>query len=239
MNQTTSFPPYNIFMGTRPLPCPYIKGQVERKVVTDLSTPNAMELYEDLSRAGFRRSHSLAYRPACPNCNACIPVRIRVKDFNWSRSFRRIMKRNIDVTARDIVGSATEEQYILFTRYQKSRHTHSDMASMKFVDFKAMIEDSPIDTRVIEFRNKEEDLIGAMLVDRQLDALSAVYSLFDPDLSDRSLGTYMILWLIDKAIKNKASYVYLGYWIEESRKMAYKKRFRPLEGLTSDGWKTI
>ena len=162
-----------------------------------------------------------------------------MKDFNWSRSFRRIMKRNIDVTARDIVGSATEEQYILFTRYQKSRHTHSDMASMKFVDFKAMIEDSPIDTRVIEFRNKEEDLIGAMLVDRQLDALSAVYSLFDPDLSDRSLGTYMILWLIDKAIKNKASYVYLGYWIEESRKMAYKKRFRPLEGLTSDGWKTI
>ncbi|MEE2654759.1 MAG: arginyltransferase [Pseudomonadota bacterium] len=239
MNQTINFQPHNIFMGTRALPCPYIEGRVERKVVTDLVTPNGAELYENLSRAGFRRSHSLAYRPACPDCNACVPARIRVEDFEWTRSFRRLIRKNSDLTVLDMAGRATEEQYFLFTRYQRSRHADGEMANMNFGNFKAMIEDSPIDTRIIEFRNNNETLVGTMLADRQVDALSAVYSLFDPDCDKRSLGTYMVLWLVREAIKNKLSYVYLGYWIKESQKMAYKERFRPLEGLTSDGWKTI
>ncbi len=239
MNQTINFQPHNIFMSTRALPCPYIEGRVERKVVTNLFTPNGIELYENLSRAGFRRSHSLAYRPACPDCSACVPVRIRVDDFEWTRSFRRLIRKNSDLTVLDMAGRATEEQYFLFTRYQRARHAEGEMANMKFNDFKAMIEDSPIDTRIIEFRNNDETLVGTMLADRQVDALSAVYSLYEPNCDKRSLGTYMVLWLVQQAIKNKLSYVYLGYWIKESQKMAYKARFRPLEGLTSDGWKII
>tara|TARA_B110000196_G_scaffold234140_1_gene202576 strand:- start:119 stop:451 length:333 start_codon:yes stop_codon:yes gene_type:complete len=110
---------------------------------------------------------------------------------------------------------------------------------MSFQDFRAMIEDSPIDTRIIEFRDPEGSLVAVMLADRQMDAMSAVYSLFDPELDKRSLGTYMVLWLIKQAEANDLPHVYLGYWIEESPKMSYKKRFRPLEGLTPDGWKTL
>jgi arginyl-tRNA--protein-N-Asp/Glu arginylyltransferase len=239
MNRPVELRPHRFFMGTRALPCPYIPGRVERKVVTDLATPDAMKLYENLSRAGFRRSHSLAYRPACPGCTACVPVRIRVEDFDWSRSFRRITNRNADLTTRDMAGHATMEQYRLFTRYQRSRHSGGEMSSMSFRDFRAMIEDSPIDTRIIEFRDPEGSLVAVMLADRQMDAMSAVYSLFDPELDKRSLGTYMVLWLIKQAEANDLPHVYLGYWIEESPKMSYKTRFRPLEGLTPDGWKTL
>jgi arginyl-tRNA--protein-N-Asp/Glu arginylyltransferase len=239
MNRPIELHPHRFFMSTRALPCPYLPGRVERKVVTDLATPNATEIYDNLARAGFRRSHSLAYRPACPSCTACVPVRIRVKDFEWSRSFRRIANRNADLTTRDMAGHATMEQYRLFTRYQRSRHSGSEMSSMSFLDFRAMIEDSPIDTRIIEFRDPEGSLVAVMLADRQIDAMSAVYSLFNPELDKRSLGTYMVLWLIKQAEANDLPYVYLGYWIEKSPKMSYKKRFRPLEGLTPDGWKTL
>jgi arginyl-tRNA--protein-N-Asp/Glu arginylyltransferase len=239
MNRPVELRPHRFFMGTRALPCPYIPGRVERKVVTDLATPDAMKLYDNLSRAGFRRSHSLAYRPACPGCTACVPVRIRVEDFDWSRSFRRITNRNADLTTRDMAGHATMEQYRLFTRYQRSRHSGGEMSSMSFRDFRAMIEDSPIDTRIIEFRDPEGSLVAVMLADRQMDAMSAVYSLFDPELDKRSLGTYMVIWLIKQAEANDLPHVYLGYWIEESPKMSYKTRFRPLEGLTPDGWKTL
>ena len=239
MNRPVELRPHRFFMGTRALPCPYIPGRMERKVVTDLATSDAMKLYDNLSRAGFRRSHSLAYRPACPGCTACVPVRIRVEDFDWSRSFRRITNRNADLTTRDMAGHATMEQYRLFTRYQRSRHSGGEMSSMSFRDFRAMIEDSPIDTRIIEFRDPEGSLVAVMLADRQMDAMSAVYSLFDPELDKRSLGTYMVLWLIKQAEANDLPHVYLGYWIEESPKMSYKTRFRPLEGLTPDGWKTL
>ena len=239
MNRPVELRPHRFFMGTRALPCPYIPGRVERKVVTDLATPDAMKLYDNLSRAGFRRSHSLAYRPACPGCTACVPVRIRVEDFDWSRSFRRITNRNADLTTRDMAGHATMEQYRLFTRYQRSRHSGGEMSSMSFRDFRAMIEDSPIDTRIIEFRDPEGSLVAVMLADRQMHAMSAVYSLFDPELDKRSLGTYMVLWLIKQAEDIELPHVYLGYWIEESPKMSYKTRFRPLEGLTPDGWKTL
>ena len=239
MNRPAQLRPRSFFMGTRALPCPYIPGRVERKVVTDLANPDAMDLYDNLARAGFRRSHSLAYRPACPGCTACVPVRIRVNDFHWSRSFRRLIKRNAHLTVRDMAGHATIEQYYLFTRYQRSRHADGEMASMSFRDFHAMIEDSPIDTRIIEFRDPEDTLVAVMLADRQVDALSAVYSLFDPDLDKYSLGTYMILWLVQQAINQSLLHVYLGYWIKESPKMSYKARFRPLEALTPDGWQTL
>ena len=239
MNRPGELRQHRFFMGTRALPCPYIPGRIERKVVTDLSDPDALELYDNLARAGFRRSHSLAYRPACPACTACVPVRIRVEDFHWSRSFRRLIKRNEYLTIRDMAAHATIEQYHLFTRYQRCRHSDGEMASMSFRDFHAMIEDSPIDTRIIEFRDVEKTLVAVMLADRQVDALSAVYSLFDPDLDKYSLGTYMVLWLVQQAVDKGLPYVYLGYWIKESPKMSYKARFQPLEALTPEGWQTL
>ena len=231
--------PQRFFIGTRPLPCPYLAGRVERKVVTDLATPDAERLYANLSREGFRRSHGLAYRPACPGCSACVPVRIVVDGFRTSRSFRRNIRSNADLSVHDMAAEATAEQYNLFFHYQHTRHSGGEMSTMSFRDYQAMVEDSPVETRIIEFRTPAGDLAGVMLADRQTDAMSAVYSFFDSGYESRSLGTYMVLWLIADAEQRALPYVYLGYWIEGSGKMAYKSRFQPLEGLAPDGWSAI
>lgn len=228
--------PDRFFFGTRSLPCPYIEGQTERKVVTDLSGPNAEELYERLSRAGFRRSHNLAYRPACPTCNACIPVRIAAGEFAMTKSFRRVMSANADLTADDTDAIATVEQYRLFSAYQRARHEGGDMSGMAFNDYRAMVEDTPVASRTVEFRDGDGTLVAVMLMDRMEDSLSAVYSFFDGGMARRSLGTYMILWMVEQARTLGLPYVYLGYWIEGSDKMAYKARFQPLETLGDDGW---
>jgi arginyl-tRNA--protein-N-Asp/Glu arginylyltransferase len=238
MNQTL-IRPDRFFFGTRSLPCPYLDGQVERKVVTDLSGPNAAELYERLSRAGFRRSHGLAYRPACPSCNACIPVRIVAASFDMTKSFRRVAAANADLVADETDALATVEQYRLFSSYQRVRHEGGDMAEMTFNDYRAMVEDTPVASRTVEFRDGEGTLIAVMLMDRLEDSLSAVYSFYDGRQTRRSLGTYMILWMIERCRELHIPYVYLGYWIEASDKMAYKARFRPLEALGPQGWKTI
>ncbi len=229
--------PDRFFFGTRVLPCPYIPGRQERKVVTDLSGPGADELYERMSRAGFRRSHGLAYRPACPNCSACIPIRICTDGFETTRSIRRVARINADLAAEDLSAIATVEQFRLFARYQRSRHGGGDMSSMTFSDYRSMVEDTPIDTRLVEFRNRDGALVGVMLADRLGDSLSAVYSFFAPDQPRRSLGTYMVYWLVERAAAGGLPHVYLGYWIEECAKMAYKVRFRPVEILGSGGWR--
>ena len=237
MNETLRKPD-RFFFGTRKLPCPYLDNRTERKVVTDLSGPNSAEMYARLSRAGFRRSHGLAYRPACPSCSSCVPVRINVVDFKHTRSFRRIRRANVDLFTENIAAIATAEQYRLFSRYQHLRHNGGDMSSMTYEDYRVLIEDTPVETRLIEFRNKEKKLFAVMLADQMIDSLSAVYSFFDPDASDRSPGTYMILKLVEHARELSLDYVYLGYWIEESPKMSYKERFRPLERLGPNGWIT-
>lgn len=228
--------PDRFFFGTRSLPCPYIEGQTERKVVTDLSGHNAEELYERLSRAGFRRSHNLAYRPACPTCNACIPVRIAAGEFEMTKSFRRVMGANADLTADDTDAIATVEQYRLFSAYQRARHEGGDMSGMAFNDYRAMVEDTPVTSRTVEFRDGDGALVAVMLMDRMEDSLSAVYSFFDGSMARRSLGTFMILWMVEHARTLGLPYVYLGYWIDGSDKMAYKARFQPLEILGDDGW---
>ena len=235
MNQTLNKPD-RFFFGTRKLPCPYLEGRAERKVVTDLSGQNSAELYERLSRAGFRRSHGLAYRPACPSCTSCVPVRINAARFEDTASFRRIRRLNSDLVTANISALATAEQYRLFTRYQHLRHGGGDMSSMSYDDYRALIEDTPVETRLIEYRESTGKLVAAMLADRLDDSLSAVYSFFDPDSNGRSAGSYMILWLVDHARELGLRYVYLGYWIEGSAKMSYKERFRPLERLGPDGW---
>jgi len=233
-----SIPPQH-FYRTAALPCPYIPGQVERKLITELVGNEAMEFYNALSRAGFRRSHHLAYRPACILCQACVPVRIPVAEFVPSRSLRRIQKANADLSVRVTRPHATLEQFRLFARYQRSRHADSDMASMTFGDFRAMMEDSPVTSRVVELRDGAGTFLGACLVDVLDDGLSAVYSFFDPEQSRRSLGTLLILGLVDVVRQRAQPYAYLGYWIAESRKMAYKARFRPLEGLGPTGWRRL
>jgi arginyl-tRNA--protein-N-Asp/Glu arginylyltransferase len=227
------------FYTTAPLPCPYVPGRTERKVVTEISGPEAEGLHDKLSRAGFRRSHNIAYAPVCPACRACIPIRIPVATFQPDRTLRRVAKANAQVEGFEAPARASAEQFQLFQRYQQARHGDGDMATMSFYDYRAMIEDTPIETMLVEFREPDDRLLGACLTDRLADGLSAVYSYFAPGLERRSLGTYAILWLVERARALGLPYVYLGYWVPESRKMAYKARFRPSEILSGGHWRIL
>jgi arginine-tRNA-protein transferase len=226
----------HFFYTTAPLPCPYVQGRMERKVVTELAGVSAESLHDRLSRGGFRRSHNIAYAPVCPSCNACVPIRIRARDFTPNRTQKRLIRANADLTVQEMPPRATAEQFQLFQRYQQLRHGDGDMATMSFYDYRAMVEDTPIETSVVEFRNPGGVLVGACLTDRLGDGLSAVYSFFATDMDERSLGTYAILWLIGRAVELCLPNVYLGYWVEESRKMAYKAKFRPSEILRGGQW---
>lgn len=227
------------FYTTAPLPCPYLPGRIERKVVTEVAGPDAERLHDQLSRAGFRRSHNIAYAPACPGCHACIPIRIPVASFRPDRTQRRTWRANAALEGLEAPPRATTEQFQLFQRYQRARHGEGDMAAMSFYDYRAMVEDTPIETCLVEFRDGADRLLGACLTDRLGDGLSAVYSFFEPDCRDRSLGTYTILWLVARARRLALPYVYLGYWVAESRKMAYKSRFRPCEILSRGSWHVL
>lgn len=227
------------FFTTAPLPCPYLPDRLERKLVTELSGPGAENLHEALARSGFRRSHSIAYAPACPGCKACVPVRVVVKDFERRRTLSRLWRENADLIATRVPARATTEQYELFARYQQSRHAGSDMALMGFYEYSAMIEDSPIDTFMVEFRDRAGVLTAVCLIDRTSDGLSAVYSFFESNGSRDGLGNYVVLWLIAQARKLDLPYAYLGYWITNSAKMAYKARFQPLECLGPNGWQRL
>jgi arginine-tRNA-protein transferase len=227
------------FYTTAPLPCPYLPGRTERKVVTEITGPEAEALHDRLSRAGFRRSHNIAYAPVCPSCQACVPIRIPVAAFQPDRTQRRILRFNAGMEGFEVPARATSEQFHLFQRYQNARHGEGDMATMSFYDYRAMVEDTPIETLIVEYRDPDGRLVGACLTDRLGDGLSAVYSFFAPELERRSLGTYCVLWLVERARAQGLPYVYLGYWVGESRKMAYKSRFRPSEVLLNGAWRIL
>lgn len=228
--------PVQQFFRSGPLPCPYIPGQIERKLFTRLMGPQAPTVNSSLSRAGFRRSHDIVYRPVCPACTACVPVRVPVAAFTPDRTMRRLLSRNADLSATLQPAVATTEQFSLFRRYQAARHGDSDMSRMTRDDFDAMVEEGQVDTRMIEVRAADGSLCAALLADCLDDGLSAVYSFFDPHQPRRSLGTWLILQTIEMCRREGLAYAYLGYWIAGSRKMAYKIRFKPLEGLGRDGW---
>lgn len=233
-------------------PCPYLPTQLERKVWTLLDDAQNPD-YAGLARGGFRRSHMIAYRPACPTCSACVPVRIPVARLRWSKSFRRAWRANADLAAVNRPAIATGEQFRLFQRYLTARHHDGEMAGMTALDYRCMIEDSPLSSQVVEWRRPGEvapalppadrdrptHLTAACLIDRMEDGLSAVYSFFEPGMPQRSLGSHIVLWLVEQARAEGLPYVYLGYWIAASRKMAYKARFQPLEGLIDGRWRTI
>jgi arginyl-tRNA--protein-N-Asp/Glu arginylyltransferase len=234
------------FYLTAPSPCPYLAGQEERKVFTHLVGGRAGDLNDILTQGGFRRSQSIAYRPACETCRACVSVRVVAKDFRPTRSMRRVGERNADVIGEMRASTPTSEQYSVFRSYLDSRHRDGGMADMTVLDYAMMIEDSHVDTRLVEYRLRGPDsringrgtgrLLAVALTDVLNDGLSMVYSFFDPEYADRSLGTQMILDHIARAQAMGLDYVYLGYWVPNSRKMDYKGRFLPQERLAPAGW---
>ena len=234
------------FYLTAPSPCPYLPGKEERKVFTHLVGERAPELNDLLTHGGFRRSQSIAYRPACESCRACVSVRVVVDAFRATRSMRRVLDLNGDLVGEMRVPVPTSEQYSVFRGYLDSRHRDGGMADMTVLDYAMMVEDSHVETRIIEYRRRGPDthvtgrgagaLLGVALTDVLGDGLSMVYSFFDPDASDRSLGTFMILDHIARARRLGLSYVYLGYWVKGSKKMDYKGRFLPQERLMPEGW---
>jgi leucyl-tRNA---protein transferase len=224
------------FFITAPAPCPYLPNRFERKVFTHLIGPEARKLNSHLSHGGFRRSQNIAYRPACDGCTACISVRVRVNEFAATDSHKRIARRNADLSGRITAARATGEQYSVFRAYIDSRHGNGGMADMTVLDFSAMVDDSFTDSRLTEYRDRDGRLVSAILTDILEDGISLIYSFFDPDDEQRSLGTFMILDQIARANRLGLPYAYLGYWVQGSRKMDYKGNFLPQERLTADGW---
>ncbi|MHA1560213.1 MAG: arginyltransferase [Alphaproteobacteria bacterium] len=237
------------FYLTAPTPCPYLPGREERKVFTHLVGDRAPALNDVLTQGGFRRSQNIAYRPACEACRSCVSVRVAAGDFTLTRNLRRTQRQNIDIVGIEVEPSPSSEQYSLFRRYLDSRHPDGGMADMSVLDYAMMVEDSHVATTMIEYRFRGPDTaitghgegsaIAVALTDVLSDGLSMVYSFFEPNYDDRSLGTFMILDHIRRARKLGLPYVYLGYWVEGSPKMDYKARFRPQERLGPRGWERV
>lgn len=246
--QYRQFPEFYV---TAPQACPYLDGRFERKLFTHLTPDKGPALIDGLLRSGFRRSQNIAYMPYCDGCSACVSVRLIVTEFEPTKSMRRVLQRNADIVATRVKPKATGEQFALFSAYVSTRHGDGGMADMTAFDYGAMVEDSIIDTSLTEYRLRPAEadpsqrrasagevwpLIGVVLVDQLSDGLSMAYSFFDPAFANRSLGTYMILEHADHVLAEGLDYLYLGYQIVGSRKMAYKARFLPQEKLSSAGW---
>jgi arginine-tRNA-protein transferase len=233
------------FYVTSPAPCPYLPGRTERKVFTELKGPHADSLNDALGRIGFRRSQTVAYRPSCANCRACVSVRVVAEAFRPSSTQKRNVRRNSDLIATECRPWATSEQFELLQLYLGARHPGGGMAAMDEVDFADMVEHTPVDSLLVEYREPGKGgepgrLVGACLTDRQSDGLSMIYSFYDPEHDERSgLGNYIILDHILRAERAGLPYVYLGYWVEGSARMQYKIRYRPLERLGPEGWERI
>ncbi|PZO63042.1 MAG: arginyltransferase [Paracoccus denitrificans] len=232
------------FYVTAPQPCPYLHGRAERKLFTALAGDSAQPLNNTLSRQGFRRSQNVLYRPSCESCVACMSARIRVANFAPSRTQKKLLRRNAGLRRLATSPWSTEEQYELFRRYLDHRHADGGMADMDVFEFAAMVEETPVRTRIIEYRATDpdggpDDLVGVCLTDVLDDGLSLVYSFYDHDLPQNSLGTWIILDHIELAREAGLPFVYLGYWVPGSRKMAYKARFNALEIYKGGVWQEL
>ncbi|PIE12716.1 MAG: arginyltransferase [Rhodobacterales bacterium] len=228
------------FYVTAPQPCPYLEGRMERKLFTSLQGENACRLNDTLSKQGFRRSQNVLYRPSCAECSACLSARIRVSDFAPSRSQKRVLKRNRMLSRKATSPWATENQYELFRRYLDSRHADGGMADMDVFEFAAMVEETPIRSRIVEYTDTEtESLTAVCLTDVLDDGVSMVYSFFEPKRMRDSLGTYLILDHITIAREAGLPFVYLGYWVPGSPKMGYKAKFSGMEVYKNGDWEPL
>jgi len=243
--QPKDFPEFYV---TTAQACPYLPERLERKLFTHLSPEKPDSLVDNLLKGGFRRSQNIAYVPYCEGCQACVSVRVLVDEFEPSKNFRRLIKRNSDLHIRRILPRSTAEHYRLFRDYIDARHGEGGMADMSIGDFALMIEDTIVDSFLTEYRLRPPNaleggdmsswpLLAVALCDRLSDGISMVYSFYDIEAERRSLGTFMVLEHIEYARRLALPYLYLGYWIEGSPKMAYKTRFQPQQRLTPGGWK--
>ncbi len=232
------------FFLTAASPCPYLPGREERKVFAHLPQSDGAAINDSLTQSGFRRSQNIAYRPACEQCNSCTSARIPVQDYVFTRSERKILRRNEDLRRHVVEAEATTEQFDLLRRYLLTRHADGGMAEMTWTDYVAMVEDTTVRTHIVEYRTPSKDrgpgdLLACVLIDVMGDGLSLVYSFYDPDLTKRSLGSFIVLDNLIQAGMNELPHLYLGYWVPGSEKMTYKVRFSPLEILRPNGWGLI
>lgn len=231
-------PPDMAFYATPPHDCSYLPNRRAVTLFADPRTPITNRLYGALAPLGFRRSGEYVYRPRCPRCEACQPARIPAADFVPNRSQRRNWKRNRDLTVTIRPGEYNEEQYLLYRRYIHSRHKEGGMDVDSVEQYLAFLTSSWSDTDFVEFR-KDDRLLAVAVVDRFSTGLSAVYTFFEPEAQQRGLGTYAVLWQMEEARRRQYEHVYLGYYIEQSPKMAYKKRYRPLEVFVDGQWQVL
>lgn len=227
------------FYITLPAPCPYLDGEMERKIFTPLDPLEGPHVNDHLTHSGFRRSQNVIYRPACETCHACHSLRVKAQAFIPGKNFRRTIKANRDLTRTVNEAFATQEQYDLLQTYLNNRHPDGGMAEMDFGRYEMMVEDCASRTEIIEYRSEDGRLIACCITDTLRDGLSMVYSFFHIDETRRSLGNYMILDHIDICQRAGLAFLYLGYWVKQSPKMSYKAKFKPHQILGQSGWRDI